>query len=202
MLQESFGHASHGTDYLTIPLLRTLSADFAASRARSPTDALKVHRLFLSGVAQATSAVSAIKSGSNDDGPLRKREYFNSTLAEELATSATGVSLIIPDDEVGNVASPNIITSNLDAMVQLLKSKEKEVEQLGAKHLSWLWSGKVGGQDLLVKRLTKNYGAKKTRQPTLLVPDGDESAGGGNRGALGAVRRTGTALKDGVGRLA
>jgi hypothetical protein len=166
-----------------------------------------VHRFLLSGVASATNSISAnLKGGAAEDTPLRKREHHALFLGVE-TDDQSGVGLIIPDEFIGPVASPNAITTSLEAYISgILKSREKDWDTVGARRIAEVWNGRVVSDGLRRKKsgkLNKHEGAA-LRKGTMLrefgADDGDDSAtGGGARGAFKEMTtRTGQVLKGGL----
>lgn len=133
----------HSSDCLTVAGLRQLNSVYVDGRRGHPTDALKVHRLLISGVANATSTLSAnLKGGASEETPtpLRKREK-HMKFAEE---GDSGLDMIVPDSGVGSVAGPDIITVDLEAYVKgILKSRERDWDVIGARRVAELWNGHV-----------------------------------------------------------
>ncbi|WWD21623.1 hypothetical protein CI109_106109 [Kwoniella shandongensis] len=142
--QMSVGKSPNKSQYLNVSSVRSLNQHYLADRTRSPGDALKVHRLLLSGVAQATSSIHAnLKGGAAEDTPIRKREHHLRFRADD-EDSDSGMVMIIPEGEVGPVAPPDVITTDLEAYIRgILKSREKEWDVMGARRLAELWNGTV-----------------------------------------------------------
>ncbi|WWD07525.1 hypothetical protein V865_005626 [Kwoniella europaea PYCC6329] len=130
--------------YLTIHSIRSLAQHYLADRTRHPGDALKVHKLLLNGVAQATSSISAnLKGGTTEDTPIRKREHHLRFKGDD-ENDGEGVGLIIPEGEVGPVAPPDVITTDLEAYIKgILRSREKDWDIMGARRVAELWNGTV-----------------------------------------------------------
>lgn len=243
-LQEEFRHTGPTRQphrFLSVPLLRSLANDFAAARARSAADPLKVPRLIKATVA---NAAHAIKLSLPDDGPLRKREYLRDhedteegTIYGRRASAAHDVSDLIMPGGSGGPAAPNMLSANLESYIQsILRTSHKDQPELGARRIWVLWSGSV---DELVKMAelaqTKAATAVAARHSQGAAGDGwlppshtethgytngythgrknsrgtdTEAEGAGGHGGTGvravaaeAMRRTGTVLKGGVGRL-
>nr|XP_018265333.1 uncharacterized protein I303_01697 [Kwoniella dejecticola CBS 10117]OBR87491.1 hypothetical protein I303_01697 [Kwoniella dejecticola CBS 10117] len=133
--------------YLTVGSIRALTQHYLADRTRHHGDALKVHRLLFNGVASATSSISAnLKGGSTEDTPIRKREHHLRFRDDEEGDQ--GVGLIIPEGEVGPVAPPDVITTDLDAYIKgILRSREKDWDIMGARRVAQLWNGSVAEND-------------------------------------------------------
>nr|XP_019008341.1 uncharacterized protein I206_06900 [Kwoniella pini CBS 10737]OCF47122.1 hypothetical protein I206_06900 [Kwoniella pini CBS 10737] len=133
--------------YLTVSSIRSLTQHYLADRTRHHGDALKVHRLLFNGVAQATSSISAnLKGGSTEDTPIRKREHHLRFRGED--EDDQGVGLIIPEGEVGPVAPPDVITTDLEAYIKgILRSREKDWDIMGARRVAELWNGTVAESD-------------------------------------------------------
>ncbi|KAK6903592.1 hypothetical protein I203_107097 [Kwoniella mangroviensis CBS 8507] len=130
--------------YLTIHSIRSLAQHYLADRTRHPGDALKVHKLLFNGVAQATSSISAnLKGGTTEDTPIRKREHHLRFKGDD-ENDGEGVGLIIPEGEVGPVAPPDVITTDLEAYIKgILRSREKDWDIMGARRVAELWNGTV-----------------------------------------------------------
>ncbi|WVW78303.1 hypothetical protein I302_100257 [Kwoniella bestiolae CBS 10118] len=130
--------------YLTVPSIRSLAHHYLADRTRHPGDALKVHKLLFNGVAQATSSISAnLKGGTSEDTPIRKREHHLRFRGDD-EYDDEGVGLIIPEGEVGPVAPPDVITTDLEAYIKgILRSREKDWDIMGARRVAELWNGSV-----------------------------------------------------------
>lgn len=217
MKQVSSGHSSTQTECLSVATIRTLIADFHAQRSRSGTDALKIHRAFFSGVASATSSIHAnLKGGSIDDTPLRKREHHSPSRSNTLIESTgsadyKGLSLIVPDDEVVTVASPNAITSNLDAYIQgVVKTREKDRDVIGARRIGALWTGHLAGTEWASPGKGRRFRdglRRRTRSVSRDFDDGAESSppsattGRAGPSLNGVVRRTGSVLIGGLNGL-
>ncbi|KAL7419395.1 hypothetical protein Q5752_006233 [Cryptotrichosporon argae] len=188
--------------YLCVPGLHVVSGHYVAERKGHP-DPLKVHRLLLSGVASATSTLSANLKGGADDTPLRKREHLRRHDVET-RDYASGLELIVADADVGVVAPPDIITTDLEAYTRgVLKSKEKEWDVMGARRIAALWSGHPGGglhlhgQGFRTRRLE----ALGRRRPTVIDED-DDGEGRARHAFKGMTAKTGQALRDGFGLVA
>jgi hypothetical protein len=205
--QISIGRAHSKAQYLTVSSVRALNAHFMSERIRSPGDALKVPRFLLSGVASAASSVHAnLKGGGAEDTPLRKREHHAHFL-DHASDDESGVGLIIPDEEVGSFASPNAITTNLEAYISgVLKSREKDWDTVGARRVAQLWNGHVVSDALKKQRSGKlRHDVRPLRKRTtsrdvgVETADGSDTGGGGARGALKEMTvRTGQVLKGGL----
>jgi hypothetical protein len=120
------------SQFLDVHSIRTLNKAYLARRSKYSV---------LSGVVHATSSLSAnLKGGNAEDGPLRRREH-----RPDISTDThAGIHLIVPDDEVGSSAAPDVITTNLEAYTSGIKrSKEKDWEQMGAKRIGDLWKGNI-----------------------------------------------------------
>lgn len=129
---------------ITIAGLRQLNSVYVDERKGHPTDALKVHRLLFSGVASATSTLSAnLKGAVSEDTPtpLRKREK-HMKFAED---GDSGLDMIVSEAGLGSVvAGPDVITSDLDAYVKgVLKSRERDWDIIGARRVAELWNGDI-----------------------------------------------------------
>lgn len=105
--------------------------------------------------------------------------------------------MIIPEGEVGPVAPPDVITSDLEAYTRgILKSREKDWDIMGARRIGQLWSGTAGGdgEGRRFGRLERNVlrrGKTQSRDGTL--DDGDEMGMG--KAAFEGIKRTGQVLK-------
>lgn len=133
----------HPSLCLTVAGLRQLNSVYIDGRKGHPTDALKVHRLLISGVANATSSISAnLKGGASEETPtpLRKREK-HMKFAED---GESGLDMIVPDAGAGSVAGPDVITADLEAYTKgILKSRERDWDAIGARRVAELWNGHV-----------------------------------------------------------
>jgi hypothetical protein len=202
-------------NFLSVASIRALTVDFHTHRFRSGTDPLQVHRRFFSGVASATSSISAnLKVGHLDDTPLRKREHHSPSRSNALTenghpsgdgSSGNGLNLILPDDEVGSVASPNAITSNLESYIHgILKTREKDRDIIGARRIGALWSGHLAGAEWENggKRRFGNL-RRRTHSISKDAEEGTESSppSASAGGVLHGVRRTGSVLIGGLGGL-
>jgi hypothetical protein len=183
-------------DFLTVSSIRHLNQHYLNERTRSP-DALKVHRFLLSGVASATSSIHAnLKGGNQEDTPLRKREHHLRARLED-GSSDSGLGLIVPAGEVGVYAPPDVITSDLEAYTKgILKSREKDLDVMGARRIAALWSGQT---DLTHRRSQRrlNGGVLRRRTETIdEIGDGEH----GPRGTFGKMTAvTGNAIRGGLG---
>ena len=169
--------------------IRWLNSLYLQERTRSPTDALKVHRLLFSGMAQATSSISAnLKGAAAEDAPLRKREHHLRHKAED-GDSDTALGMILPEGHVGPVAPPDVITADIEAYTKsILKSREKDWGVMGARRVADLWNGNHGSDG---RRSDRDLAANEDRE---------DNTAHGAMGALGRVTaRTGQALKGGFG---
>ncbi|WWC86774.1 uncharacterized protein L201_001653 [Kwoniella dendrophila CBS 6074] len=137
-----FEGSSH---YLSISSIRKLAQHYLDERTRHHGDSLKVHRLLFNGVAQATSSISAnLKGGITDDTPIRKREHHLRFKDNDDNDDGQGVGLIVPEGEVGTVAPPDVITTDLEAYIKgILRSREKDWELMGCRKVAELWNGSV-----------------------------------------------------------
>ncbi|WVQ98166.1 hypothetical protein IAU59_005288 [Kwoniella sp. CBS 9459] len=152
--QRSLGTAPTQAKFISVSTIRSLQQHFLSERTRHPTDALRVHKLLFSGVAHATSSISAnLKGGTTEDTPIRKREHHLRYRGDEDDgkdsmvngyQGESGVDLIVPEGDVGPVASPDIITTDLEAYIKgILKSREKDWDIMGARRVAELWNGSV-----------------------------------------------------------
>lgn len=169
---------------------------YLSGRTRSPTDALKVHRLFFSGVAQATNSISAnLKGSTPEDSSLRRREHHLRHKPDD-GDSDNGVGMIIAEGDVGPVAPPDVITTDLEPYTKgILKSREKDWDVMGARRIAELWNGNVAehGRKSLDRGLLRKRTVSKDT-----MDDGEDSHGA--RGTFERVTaRTGQAFKGGFG---
>lgn len=151
-------------------------------------------RFFLSGVASATSSISAnLKGGGHEDTPLRKREHHHLRNRLEDGSSDSGFNLVVPAGEVGSTAPPDVITSDLEAYTRgILKTREKDWDLMGARRIAALWSGHdTNGRHH--RRL--NTGVLRRRHESV-----DETEEAASKGPLGKIgEKTGLAIKGGLG---
>ena len=185
--------------YLTVSCIRRVNNEYLNERTRHP-DAFKVHRLLASSVVSATSSLSAnLKGGAAEDTPLRKREH-HLRFRENDADPESGLGLIIPEGQVGQVAPPDIITTDLNAYIRgIQKSREKDWDIIGARRIALLWSGEVGLHRKPSNRLDRMMRMRTMSKDASKSDDGSES-GGGARGTFGKVtQKTGQVLKGGLG---
>lgn len=188
------------TPYLSVSSIRKIGSCYVDARKTHATDALKVHKFLLSGVASATSTLSAgLKGGKDDDStPLRKREQHLRFRGE--GDEECGLGLIVPDSQVGPAAAPDVITSDLDAYTKgILKTREKDWDTMGARRIADIWSGALvqegeGGRHYSRLRAF-------TRRGRAARSESEEEAAPGAIGATfkGMTTRTGAALKGGFG---
>ncbi|OCF33863.1 hypothetical protein I316_04575 [Kwoniella heveanensis BCC8398] len=152
--QKSIGTPINQTKSVSVSSIRSLHQHYLSERTRHPTDALRVHKLLFSGVAHATSSISAnLKGGATEDTPIRKREHHLRYRGDEDDSRDTlsngyqgesGVDLIVPEGEVGPVAPPDVITTDLEAYIKgILRSREKDWDIMGARRVAELWNGTV-----------------------------------------------------------
>jgi hypothetical protein len=163
--------------------IRALNKAYLVRRTKSP---FSVHHSVLSGVAHATSSISAnLKGSSHEDGPLRRRELRPDY---SMTSSESGLKLITPDNEVIPSAPPDVITTNLEAYTNgIKKSKEKDWIEMGAKRIGDLWKGNLGGEE-------NKKGRGVFRRGTIRE-EGTEEDSDDNTGARGALVKTGKAFK-------
>ncbi|WVQ75907.1 hypothetical protein IAR50_005542 [Cryptococcus sp. DSM 104548] len=129
--------------FLTVPSVRALFQHYLEDR-RHTGDALRVQRLF-SEVAHTASSLSANLKGVGEDTSLRRREHHLRHRMDEQDLWDSGVLLIIPEGDVGSVAPPDVITSDLEAYIKgVLRSREKDWDVMGARRLAELWNGTFG----------------------------------------------------------
>jgi hypothetical protein len=108
------------------------------------------------------------------------------------------MKLITPDSDIGSIAGPDVITTNLEAYTNGIKSmKEKTWEDMGAKKIGNLWKGKVnsGVGEYEGKR---GFGGLISRKNTI-KDDGTEEDSDDHGKGKGAFARTGQAFKGLVG---
>lgn len=168
-----------------------------------------MHRFLFSGVASATSSISAnLKGGHIDDTPLRKREYLSRVRAEPDGDTSRGLALIVPDDELSPTASPNVITSNLEAYLNgILKTREKDWDVLGARRIGWLWSDHTSGTESKGRNFVRDVVRRRTQSRDFghgyhgPIEDSDDSPPGPLGPLNGVVRRTGSVLIGGLNGL-
>ena len=170
------------SQFLNVDGIRALNKAYLIRRTKSP---FSVHHSVLSGVAHATSSISAnLKGSSHEDGPLRRRELRPDY---SLASSESGLKLITPDNEVIPSAPPDVITTNLEAYTNgIKKSKEKDWTEMGAKRIGDLWKGNLGVEE--------KKGRGVFRRGTIRE-EGTEEDSDDNTGARGALVKTGKAFK-------
>lgn len=168
-------------------------------RSRYPTDWLNVHRSLVSGVAHATSSLSAnLKGGAAEDGPLRRREH-RPEFRTDSGDSDTGMGMIIPHGDVGPVAPPDVITTDLEAYIKgILKSREKDWAIMGARRVAQLWNGHMFEQEGKRRHLGGIL-RRRTASRDVLDDDADDSAHARGRGLKGMTAKTGQAIKGGFG---
>jgi hypothetical protein len=172
--------------------IRQLHTFYLNERTRSP-DALKVHRFLFSGVASATSSIHAnLKGGGLDDTPLRKREHHHGRNRLDESASDSGLNLIVPEGQIGSVAPPDVVTSDLEAYTKgILKSREKDWDVMGARRMGALWSGQT---ELRYRRSHKGLNGRVLRRRQESVEDEEP------RGAFEKMTSiTGQAIKGGLG---
>jgi hypothetical protein len=172
----------HASPYLDVDSIRSLNKAYLVRRTKSP---FSVHHSVLSGVAHATSSISAnLKGNSHEDGPLRRREQRPDLSS---STGESGLKLISPDHDVGNSAPPDVITTNLEAYTNgIKKSREKDWIEMGAKKIGDLWKGNLGVEE------KKGFGV--FRKGTIKEEGTEEDSDDGGR-TRGALAKTGKAFK-------
>lgn len=157
-------------------------------------------RLLLSGVASATSSISAnLRGGGTEDTPLRMREHHHAHFRDDIPDEqfGSGVGLITADDQVGSSAAPNIITTDLEAYISgILHSRQKDWDAMGARRIAELWSGRVGTDGQNPRRtgsrqvsrsgtlVKPNHRARVASRDFAKEEEGDDSVGGGGHGAV------------------
>ncbi|EIW71183.1 hypothetical protein TREMEDRAFT_71084 [Tremella mesenterica DSM 1558] len=191
--QIGLGRTSNNPRYLSVSAIRHLRTQYHNERTR-PTDAFKAPLNFLSGVAHATSSLSANLKG-QDDLSLRRREHRVRSPDDDERLG--GMQLIVPEGQVGHSAPPDVITTDLEAYTRsLIKTKEKDWGLLGARRIAELWNGSFTEHDH--KKRNGFDRVFRQRQASKLISDDDgETSGGGTRGALkGLSNRTGQAIKE------
>ena len=149
-------------------------------------------KFLLSGVAAATSSLHAnLKGVGQDDTPLRKREHHLRNRMED-GSHDSGLNLVVPIGQVGSTAPPDIITSDLEAYTKgILKTRERDLDIMGARRISSLWSG---ANDSHAKGF-RGKGVLRRRHDSI-----DETDEGGRMGPLGKIgEKTGLAIKGGLG---
>ena len=147
----------------------------------------------------------------HDDVPLHKREHhlrFKNSAdashnhghdhgngADASPIGSGGVALITSD--VGHVAPPDVITTDLDAYSRgLHKTKDKDLAILGARRVADLWSGHFIEEGAKKRHKLEKVFYKQRQASRLVSEDDGETSGGGPRGALkGIGNRTGQAIK-------
>ncbi|TXT11833.1 uncharacterized protein COLE_02243 [Cutaneotrichosporon oleaginosum] len=140
--QTSVNPGKPASPFLSVQAIRQLNGSYVVERKGHASDALKVHRLLLSGVGSVASGVQSVVKGggANDEGlPARKREqHIRFTGRDE----DSGISMIVPSG--AGAAAPDVITSDLEAYVKgVLKSREKDWDIMGARRVAELWSGRI-----------------------------------------------------------
>lgn len=171
--------------YVDISGIKALNKVYRARRARLPSDWSNVPHTLVSGVAHATSSLSAnLKGGAAEDGPLRRREYRPDLSSSPLGGG--GMGLITPDADLGGIAPPDVLTTNLDAYTKcILRTKEKDWTVLGAKRVGDLWKG-----TLFEHEGRRGLGGLLGRKGTVREGGTDDSSdeGGKTRGAFQAIK--------------
>ncbi|ORY30331.1 hypothetical protein BCR39DRAFT_564873 [Naematelia encephala] len=198
--QVMVGRGADKVRFLTVASIRALHTHYLNERTRSPADALKVHRL----LAHATSSLSAnLKGGAAEDTPLRKREHhlrFSRDSLPEDSDNESGVGLIVPEGQVGPVAPPDVITTDLEAYTKgILKSREKDWDVMGARRVAELWNGHTAENFGSAKRSHSRGMLRRRTASHDPVGNDDASDGSGPKGAFEKIARTGHALRGGFG---
>lgn len=171
--------------FVDIPGIKALNKVYRARRARLPSDWANVPHTLVSGVAHATSSLSAnLKGGAAEEGPLRRREYRPDLFASPLGGG--GMGLITPDADLGGIAPPDILTTNLDAYTKgIQRTKEKDWVLLGARRIGDLWKG-----TLFEHEGKRGLGGLLNRKSTVRDGGTDDSSDEGSkaRGAFQAIK--------------
>jgi hypothetical protein len=109
------------------------------------------------------------------------------------------MSLIVPDEEVGSSASPDIITTNLDAYIKgVAKIREKEWDTIGSRRIGELWNGKIWEGEGKKRHL--NLLGRRSGSKSATVDNYDENEGErGKKPLKDITARTGQVIKDGFG---
>ncbi|WVQ91793.1 hypothetical protein IAS59_005596 [Cryptococcus gattii] len=174
-----------GTDspFFSVPSIRALAQYYLSDRLHKG-DHLRVQRL-LTGVAQTASHLSAnLKGGGGEETSLRWREHHHRHRLDEQELEDPGMVMIIPDDEIGNIAPPDAITTHLEAYIKcILKSKEKEWDVMGARRIAELWNGS----------LADSIEGRRKRRGTLTLSLG---RGGSREREKGVLRKRTTSRDD------
>ncbi|WVF69686.1 hypothetical protein IAT40_004465 [Kwoniella sp. CBS 6097] len=189
--QRSIGTAPNQAQFISVSTIRSLHQHYLSERTRHPTDALRVHKLLFSGVAHATSSLHAnLKGGATEDTPIRKREHHlrykgdeddNKDSLTNGYQGESGVDLIVPEGEVGPVASPDVITTDLEAYIKgILKSREKDWDIMGARRVAELWNGTVAE---MIEENPRGGGKRKGRMSSMNSVSGSLSGVGGASGS-------------------
>jgi hypothetical protein len=183
--QMSENHGRPASPFLSVQSLRQLNACYVGERKGHPSDALKVHRLLLSGVGSVASGVqSVVKGGTNNDEgtPARKREQHIRFMGRD---EDSGLSMIVPS--VGGAAAPDVITSDLEAYVKgVLKSREKDWDIMGARRVAELWSGRVADADDNRAHSRLRVFSRRSNMP--VADDEDDASVNLGTTAIGTIR--------------
>ncbi|ODN79552.1 hypothetical protein L202_03507 [Cryptococcus amylolentus CBS 6039] len=193
--------------FLTVPSVRALFQHYLLDR-RHTGDSLRVQRL-LSEVAHTASSLSANLKGVGEDPSLRRREHHLRHRMDEQDLWDPGVLMIVPEGDVGSVAPPDVITSDLEAYVKgVLRSREKDWDVMGARRLAELWNGTFGASVEGRKRrrgsmsmgLAGGRERHVLRKRTTSRDDTIREEEGDLRGTFKELSgRAGQALRDGLG---
>ncbi|WVN89342.1 uncharacterized protein L203_104565 [Cryptococcus depauperatus CBS 7841] len=202
--------------FLSVPSIKTLARHYMTNR-RHTGDGLRVQRLLYE-VAHTASNLSANLKGVAEDTPLRRREHHLRQLdLTRFEDEASGVEMIVPEGEVGMIAPPNVITSDLEAYIRgILRSREKDWDVIGARRVAELWNGTVADSvDGYKKRrgmlsfglASRARSGSREREKGVLrrrTTSKDESIQDDDEGDLrGTIRdlgeRAGQAFKEGLG---
>lgn len=187
------------SQYLDVNGIRTLNKVYRSRRVRLPSDWTNVPHTLVSGVAHATSSLSAnLKGGAAEDGPLRRRELRPDLSSSSSSSSPSGMSLITPDHELlssGNgLAPPDAILTNLEIYTKgIMRTKDKDWALIGARRIGELWKGSLFEQES-----KRGLGGLLGRKPTVREASSEDESDEGGR-TKGALARTGQAFKDLVG---
>ena len=153
---------------------------------------------------QCSSISANLKGSAAEDRPLHKREHHLRHRIED-GESDTGVSMIIPEGEIGAVAPPDVVTTDLEAYIKgIINSREKDWDVIGARRVAVLWNGSLAEQAGVrpQRRMDRGLLGRKmvSRELESLEEGEDNHMAHGAKGAFERVTaRTGQALKGGFG---